>query len=232
MMVIVQYITICLICLFNNCFFIKAGVSGNVADFPLQLSGSRGSKEVLVVYLTGDGGWNTFNQQMVREFERNGFGVVAINTRKYFWDEKKPGTFARDFELISGYYLKEWGKTSLTIVGYSFGADVAGFLLSRVSADLHKKINLIALLSPSASTDFVIRLSDLIGSGENLSRKYQVGPEIDKADLPVICIFGKDEEKMLKAGLSKKKNLTIYEVPGDHRYNNNFALLLKIIGMK
>jgi len=76
---------------------------------------------------------------MVREFEKQDYGVVTLNSRKYFWNEKSPEVFADDIEKLSTYYLREWRKSSLIIVGYSFGADVAGFLPKRVSVELQKK---------------------------------------------------------------------------------------------
>ncbi|MCX6236762.1 MAG: hypothetical protein NTY07_04230 [Bacteroidia bacterium] len=232
MKLIVRFSTICLICLTANNFCLKAQEVSQVTDLPLQLSNEIGRNEVLVIYLTGDGGWNNFNQQMVQELEKQDYGVVTLNTRKYFWNEKSPEVFAHDFELISNYYLKEWEKSSLIIVGYSFGADVASFLPNRLSVELQKKIKIIALLSPSASTDFVIRLSDMISESENVNRKYKVGPEIEKTDLPVVCIFGKDEVMSLKSSLRKNKNLTINELPGDHQYEKNLALLLKMVGIE
>lgn len=226
-----RYILLCFICLFLNNLCLRAQTVSSVSDLPLQLSGTKGSQEVLILYLSGDGGWNSFNQKIVHGFESQGYGVVALNTRKYFWDERSPEVFAHDFELLSNYYLKEWKKSSLIIVGYSFGADVASFLPNRVSVELHKKIKKVALLSPSASTDFVIRLSDMIGESEKINRKYKVEPEIEKIDLPVVCIFGNEEVMSLKNSLRKNKNLTISELPGDHRYNDNFALIVKLIGM-
>lgn len=228
---IIRYITICLIFLFFNEVSLRAQDFSPVNDLPLHLSGSTGNNEVLVIYLSGDGGWNEFNQQMVQEFVKHGYGVVALNTRKYFWNEKSPEGFARDIDLVSKYYLKEWKKSSLIIVGYSFGADVGIFLPNRVSVELQKKIVKIALISPSASTDFVVRLSDMIGKSEDVNRKFKVGPEIGKTDLPVICIFGKDEELNLQINLRKSRSLTILELPGDHRYDYNYTLLSKSIGM-
>jgi len=218
------FLITCIICL-------KAQVTNPVTDLPLQLTYEKGVHQVLVIYLTGDGGWNSFNQQIVQEFEKQGYGVVALNTRKYFWNEKSPEGFSNDFEKLSTFYLKEWGKSSLIIVGYSFGADVASFLPNRISVDLKNKIKKMVLLSPSASTDFIIRLSDMMGGNENLNRKYKVGPEIEKATLPVVCIFGIDEVMSLKNQLEKNKNLIISELPGDHRYNNNFSLVLKMMGL-
>jgi type IV secretory pathway VirJ component len=116
-------------------------------------------------------------------------------------------------------------------VGYSFGADVASFLPGRISVELQKKIKKIALLSPSASTDFVIRLGDMIGANENVNRKYKVGPEISKIGLPLVCVFGVDEVMTIKNTFQKTKVHSIFELPGDHQYNQDFGLLLKTIGM-
>jgi len=127
--------------------------------------------------------------------------------------------------------MSAWKKSSVIIVGYSFGADVGIFLPGRVSVELQKKIIKIALISPSASSDFVIRLSDMVGDSENVNRKFKVKPEIEKTVLPVICIFGKDEELMLKISLRKNKNLQICELLGCQRYNGDFAALSKMIGL-
>ena len=228
---ILRNLVICLMFLFTSLLSSKAQQVSSVPDLPLQLSAGKGSSEVLVIYLTGDGGWNSFNQQMVYKFEKQGYGVVALNARKYFWNEKSPEEFAHDFEQLSSYYLAEWEKTSLIIVGYSFGADVGSFLPARLSAELRKKIKKIVLLSPSFSTDFAIRLSDLIGESDNVSRRYKVEPEIGKTDLPIVCIFGNEEEKVLKGSLKNSKSLIIFELPGDHQYNHDLDLLLKTVGM-
>jgi type IV secretory pathway VirJ component len=161
--------------------------------------------------------------------EQQGYGTVALNSRKYFWREKSPEIFAGDFEQLANYYLKIWGKSELIILGYSFGADVASFLPNRVSPELRKKIKKIALISPSASTDFVIRLSDLVSETENINRKYKVSPQIEQTDMTVVCTFGQEEIKVLRNGLATKKNLTIISLPGDHRYQYNFSLLVKTI---
>lgn len=228
---ILRYLSICFICVFANNFSLKAQGESPLKDLPLNISSSRGIQNNLVIYLTGDGGWNSFNKGLIQEFEKLGYGVVTLNTRKYFWDAKSPDLFAHDIELLSRYYLKEWNKSSLIIVGYSFGADVASFIPGRLTAEIQKKVIKIVLLSPSASTDFIIRMSDMIGKSENTTRRYKVGPEIEKADIPIVCIFGKEEEMTLKNTLRKKVNLNIYEVPGDHQYNDNLKMILKMIGM-
>ncbi|MEI6677288.1 MAG: alpha/beta fold hydrolase [Mariniphaga sp.] len=226
-----RYLSISLVVFFRYMTFLNAQEINHVNDLPVHISVSKGTQEGLVMYITGDGGWNNFNQQLVQVFEERGYAVVALNSRKYFWSEKSPDEFAHDVEMLSGYYMKELEKTSIIIVGYSFGADVASFLPGRLSVELQKKIRKITLISPSASTDFVIRLADLVGEGENMDRKYKVKPEIEQIHLPVVCTFGLEETKILKSALSDNDALTIKVLPGDHRYNNDFALLSKMIGL-
>jgi len=198
---------------------------------PVQLSVSRGTNNKLVIYLTGDGGWNDFSQKLSHEFENEGYGVVTLNVRKYFWNKRTPDIFAQDIEYLANYYLREWNKTSFIIVGYSFGADVAAFLPGRLPTSLRTKMDKIALLSPSLSTDFVINLSDLIGDSKYTKRKYKLGPELNKTTFPIVCIFGVKEDLNLKNILSKRESLTIHELPGNHHYKYNTALIIKMIGL-
>lgn len=203
--------------------------TGIKEKYPIELSENQGSHDELVIYLTGDGGWNKFSKNLAHKIENQGFGVVSLNSYKYFKNQKSPEVFASDIARISEIYLKEWDKTSLIIVGYSFGADVASFLPEYLSATLRNKIQKLVLLSPSASTDFVIRLSDLMGFNDNENGKFLVRPEIEKSQLPMVCIFGKDESLLLKEHLESNKQVGVYKIPGHHNYNDNYDKLVKII---
>ena len=133
-----------------------------IENLPLQLSVNKGINSKLVIYLTGDGGWNKFSHKLTQAFENKGYGVVTLDTRKYFWKTKTPDIFAQDIEYLVNYYMGEWRKSSVIIVGYSFGADVAAFLPERLSKNILAKLNRIVLLSPSASSDLT-RTKSLIG---------------------------------------------------------------------
>ncbi len=200
-----------------------------LGDLPLETSAVKGSRSDLILYLTGDGGWNAFSQKLKEEFEKKGYGVVSLNSRKYFWKGKSPKIFARDIEKISNYFMKNWGKASLIVVGYSFGADVASFLPRLLTIDLQHKIKKVALLSPSASTDFEVHLSDLLATADDAQRKYKVGGEIERNGLPMTCIFGQNENLLLKDSLSENNSLKVFRLPGGHHYNDNFSLLMETI---
>ena len=218
-----------LIFMFFPCFTVFAQEVGFETKLPIKFSANKGTRSELIIYLTGDGGWNNFSKNMANEFEKQGYGVVSLNSLKYFMDEKSPAGFANDIALLSEYYLKEWNKTSLIIVGYSFGADVASFLPANLSSQIKEKIKKVVLLSPSASTDFVVRISDLLGFSDNENGKFLVQPEIEKSQLPVVCIFGKKETLLLKKYLKNDDLVSVYELPGHHEYNDNFNEVVKII---
>ena len=227
----IRILIVCFIGLIVNHYSLNGQEVATLTDLPLECSLSYGTHDELVIYITGDGGWNSFNGQMVHQIEKNGYGVVALNSRKYFWNEKSPEIFSADIERIATNFLKSWKKSSVIIIGYSFGADVASFLPGHLPVSLKNRIKLIGLISPSASTDFVIRLSDLVGENENLNRRYKVKPELIQIGIPVVCTFGSDERKVLKDELKASKNLAVIELPGDHRYSNNFSLLIKTFGI-
>lgn len=228
----VKKVLFCVVLLTISCAFTLPDQKlKSVDELSIQLSASKGTSNTLVIYLTGDGGWNDFSQKLTQEFEKGGYGVVSLNTRKYFRNKRTPEIFARDIEYLVTYYMKEWNKASFILVGYSFGADVAAFLPGRLPHALLTKMNKLVLLSPSLSTDFVINLSDLIGDSKHKNRKYKLVPELNESTFPTICIFGMNEDLNLKNILIKKESLTIYEVPGGHHYKNNSALLAKMIGL-
>ena len=154
-----------------------------------------------------------------------------MNTRKYFRIKKTPESFAQDIEILMNFYINDWGKSSVIIIGYSFGADVAAFLPKRLSDSMLSKLKYVALLSPSISTDFVINLKDLIGDSRNTKRKYKIGPEISESKVPIICIFGTNEDLKLKITLVKSKKIIIHELPGNHRYEYNAALVVQKLGL-
>ncbi len=143
--------------------FSQAQDSASVMSLPIETLPATGKNAVLVLYLTGDGGWNKFSQDLGASFVKKGYSVVALNSRKYFWDAKTPETFTKDINLLATHFLHLWKKTNVLIVGYSFGADVAAFLPSRLTKNVFFKTRLLALISAAASTDFEVKLSDFVG---------------------------------------------------------------------
>lgn len=210
---------------------LSAATAQTVADlssYPLHVQYKRSNKPI-VIYLTGDGGWNSFSEGLINELGKNGFATIALDTRKYFWNQKTPDQFAKDMKTILAVYMKAWNKDSFSIVGYSFGADVGAFLPGHLSDDIGGKINSVVLLSPGLSTGYVVKLKNLINFGSTNKEKYKVYPELIKSTVPVLCIFGKDEDSDFHPVLKETDKIHKVLVPGSHRYDDNISLVAKTV---
>jgi len=85
-----------------------------------------------------------------------GFDVVALDAKKYFWNERDPDAFTSDMSAVVTHYQNKWAVNDWILLGYSFGADVAPFALSR----LDKKTGIakgLPVTPPSTSTDLKSR---------------------------------------------------------------------------
>lgn len=199
----------------------------DMSKYPLS-SSSKGSAKPLLFYIRGDGGMNSFSQKLVDELVLKNYSVVSLDSRKYFWEQKSPDKTAHDFSEIIQHYLKAYGKEEFSFIGYSFGADAVAFTIPRLSKELFDKLRSSVLLSPSTSTDFVVRVSDLIGFGSK-EAKYKTMPELYKHTRPVLCIFGKDEDSDFYKLLKDHENLEKVLMPGSHKFDNDIKKVVATI---
>lgn len=180
-----------------------------------------------VIYLSGDGGMNTFSVDLCKQFQKEGYSVIAINSKKYFWSAKDPKQLGTMITAVIDRYNKLWGKRPFIIMGYSFGADVASFIPANISAETLENIKDLILLQPSSSTDFEIKLADLYGSSaKRIDRKYNILKELNRLSTPkTLCLFSVEEKDPLKEEL-KNAHLSVEVLPGDHRFNYDYPLLI------
>src|SRR5260221_5665196 len=130
----------------------------DIHSLPLNEVQTPGVPKGLIFYVTGDGGWNSFSKDLCSSLARNGFDVVAMDSKKYFWNERDPVVFASDICTIISHYRYKWAVNDWILVGYSFGADVAPFALSRLNRKIVSLPKACLLLHPSPSTDFEVRV--------------------------------------------------------------------------
>nr|WP_121272413.1 alpha/beta fold hydrolase [Pedobacter schmidteae] len=179
------------------------------------------SEKPVIIFLTGDGGWNSFSILLADELGRNGYPVVSLDTRKYFWKQKTPAGFAADMNTIISKYLTQWNKDSFYVLGYSFGAEVAAFLPAHLPVTTVEKFKSMVLLSPGYSNSFEVRFINMIGSRNTNKDKYKVYPELLKSTVPVYCIFGDEERTDISHELKETGKIRKNTIPGSHHYNND-----------
>lgn len=170
----------------------------------------------LLVLLSGDGGWLEFNDQLAAGFAAKGFHVVGLNSRSYFWDQRNPEQTASDVMRLIKHYSKLYHTNKIYLAGYSFGADVIPFIYNRMPAAARRNVSAIALLSPFASTDFMVRTADLLNlSGDD--KRYKVQPELQDIRIPVYCFYGAEERPKALEDY-KRRNFHMKFLSGDHHY--------------
>jgi type IV secretory pathway VirJ component len=203
----------------RNRFSNHQGEQTNEFDMPVVLypSVNEHSRRLLVL-LSGDGGWLEFNDQLASGFAAKGYHVVGLNSRSYFWDQRDPDQTAEDVMRLIKHYSQLYRTNKIYLAGYSFGADVIPFIYNRMPATTKKTVSAIALLSPFASTDFMVRTADLLNlSGDN--KFYKVQPELQGIRIPVYCFYGEKESPRALEEY-KRRNFHLKLLAGDHHYES------------
>ena len=197
----------------------------NIPSLPLyEVQTSRVPKG-LIFFVTGDGGWNSFSKGLCSSLAQKGFNVVALDAKKYFWTERDPDTFSTDMSAVVIHYQNKWTVNDWILVGYSFGADVAPFALSRLDKKMARLPKVCLLLHPSASTDFEVKVLDMLSMG-SIARKYDVLAEIQKSPCPTLCIIPEDEQII---SYTNESLIKVKKLPGNHRFDNDFSALTSTI---
>ena len=194
--------------------------SGQANLLPLRMWQGK-TDSLLVLYISGDGGMNTFSTGLCSSLENSGYGVTAINAKSYFWERKTPEQAA---ETINTYLNGKFAKRKnqqLILAGYSFGADVLPFIINRLPGETRERIKKVILLSPGTSTDFEIHWIDMLG--EDRKRNMDVISEINKMNVPgTIALFGSDEKEFPLKNIVIRNFKSAY-LPGGHHYEGNIA---------
>ena len=204
--------------------------AGLVASLPrIERPAASDTNNTLVILLTGDGGFAPADDKVAKGLRERGAAVLGINMRTYLGHKRTPDEVAHDIGCAARAYLDRWHRTRLMVLGYSRGADLAPFIVSRWPADLRDRINMVGLVSLSANANFQFHLIDLIRDVKRPD-DVPIAPELEKLrGMHVVCIYGTEEDDSgcLQADTSV---VTRYARPGGHRLTGGFDAVADILG--
>src|SRR5437762_5938291 len=192
----------------------------------LSVHSSSDTSKPLIFYISGDGGFNKFSTAFMQTLNRQGYAILGLDAKDYFWHKKNPTEAANAIEQAINQYNNQWKRKNVILIGYSFGGDVAPFMLTHFTPALTTRVNHIILLSPSSKTDFEIHVLQMLGWGKNSGES--VPAEINKISKPVSFIVGDDENEFPFSQLTIK-NKQIVKMPGGHHYDGDVNALYKQI---
>lgn len=198
------------------------------SDLPLSVIPSNVRKDLpLAFFISGDGGWTSFDQSVCDKLAEKGIPVVGLDAQKYFWNKRVPREVANDIAPAIVHYLKLWNRQSFILIGYSFGACVAPFIASNFNDQEKALLKGIYCMSPDVTGDFEIHLSDMLHL--RTMEQYNVVTEMKRIQaMNPVCIFGNEEEETVRKSFDNE-GIRIELLPGTHHYNSDFEAISGII---
>jgi type IV secretory pathway VirJ component len=174
----------------------------------------------IVLFITGDGGMKKFSVDIVNILAGRGYPVIGLNTLKYFWNKKTPQQAAADVTALLQYYSSRWNNHAFILVGYSMGADVLPFIYQHLPATFQSQTQHLVFMSPSASTDMVVHISDMLGRSSTPGSMSVTGAMNGITGKPLLLVFGQDEKDFDVKALTIR-NYHQLVLPGGHHYNED-----------
>lgn len=207
----------------------KPLVAPDVSDLPLiEMPAHPPASNTFAIFLTGDGGWATLDRNVSNELAAHGVSVVALNTRAYLSDRRTPDRAGSDMIRVVRHYLTLWSKDRVAFVGYSRGADIAPFIVSRLPNDLKARVVLLAMLGFSNQTNFQFHFKDIFMETRRPS-DVRTLPELERLrGMNLLCIYGAEEKdsgcRDAPAGLVKEVVRN-----GGHHFDDDFKAIGDIV---
>lgn len=185
------------------------------------------AKMPLVIMYSGDGGLNSFTTSLGEAIHANGYSVVIVNSRSYFWKKKTPDQATADLSAFLKSAFKNLDHPQWILIGYSFGADITPFVVNRLPADLGKKLSSILLLQPSPTTEFEIKLTDMLGAAKK--KGADVLSEVNGIHTAKTTVFLGDNTGGFPLDQIRNKWVQVVRLGGDHHFGGDTKLLSKNI---
>lgn len=201
-----------------------------LSELPLQIfsPATNDTSKPLIIYFTGDGGFNSFSTGFAKQLSATGYPVVSFNCLKYFWRTKAPEQAAVDASEVIQNYQNTYKRKRIVLIGYSFGADVVPFIYTRLSPALQSQTQHLVLLSPANHTDFAVHVTEMLG-GSNKGNPNVLN-EVNKiSNKPFLIIAGEKEDGGLNISALKINNYKKLTIPGGHHYDSDPSFVVRTI---
>jgi type IV secretory pathway VirJ component len=207
------------------------GLVTRVADLPLvELPSVDPSGDLLAIVISGDGGWVGLDREVAGVLAAKGIPVVGLDSLRYFWKRRTPDEAGEALARIAEHYLGAWRRERLLLIGYSRGADVLPFMVTRLSEPLRSRVALVALLGPAREAGFEFHVGDWLGRGPGPQAR-PILPEVERLrGWPILCVYGQQEADSLCPTLPQGAAI-LDERPGAHHFGGDYEAIAERILM-
>jgi type IV secretory pathway VirJ component len=197
----------------------------SLSDLPIvEVSAQPGAatSDAFAIIMSGDGGWAGIDQDVATALSAKGIPVVGLDSLRYYWTARTPSGLAADTDRMIRYYLTHFGKQRVLLIGYSQGADVLPFAVNRLPETTRARVALTAVMGMSEHALFEFHVSSWVADSDS---GLATLPEIDRiTGMPVLCIYGADEDDSLCPKLDPKRFIVV-KLKGGHHFDGDYANL-------
>ncbi len=184
------------------------------------------SSDLMAVVFSGDGGWAELDKGVAAALAAAGVPSIGWSSLRYYWTPRTPDKAAADLARIIAHYTTAWNKRRVLLVGYSFGADVVPFLVTRLPPDVRARIAGVGLLGLSPTATFEFHLAEWFGGGA--TTEYLTVPEVERLSVPVTCVRGAGESDSACSSL-RGANIAVVTVGEGHHFSDEYQRLAEAI---
>lgn len=204
----------------------------DIGGIPYHLINAKNdSIKGIMFFISGDGGFTSFDQSICDEFAKKGYPVIGLDALKYFWGKKEASNVVADVQKLLMYYKDYWHKSEFIFVGYSFGADAMPVIVNRLNQEIKIHTRIVGLLSPTTSADLEIHVGDML-SIRAKPGQYDLAVELNNLTFArTVCLYGDDEKQEIRSKITNPK-IEFVTVKGGHHFSSDFKKLTELILQK
>jgi phosphatidylglycerol lysyltransferase len=190
-------------------------------DLPLRVIPAEGSERATLLFLSGDGGWADLDQSVAAALAKRGLTTIGWSSLRYFWKSRSPAEVVAATERVAHAI----SGRPLLVGGYSFGADVVGYLAPRFEPFARG----IFLIGTEKYATFEVSPLDWVRTS-SATTPYSVASSLAKTKLPWLCL--ESESGLAESGCPEHgSDLQRRSVlPGGHHFGGDYEALGKTAG--
>jgi type IV secretory pathway VirJ component len=202
---------------------ISSAVATSRGDQPFIVypaAGAHGvpARRTVVLVVSGEGGWRSFDDQISGWLAGAGYWVGGIDCMKYFskpQDDRE--ALAADVRLYADALVSASGggkDVRVVLAGYSFGADLAPWIAGAPKRD--PRLAGLIMIGPDRQGSLEFRISEMLGFAQK-DHIFETARALQESrPLPVLFIHGGKDDKSdapaLAAAFDGRKEVIV--VPG------------------
>ena len=195
---------------------------------PVILAPSDRAGDTLAVFYSGDGGWGPLDSKVAGRLAADGVPTVGINSLAYFSTGRSPQAVADDLATDLRDYERQWGRSKVTLIGYSFGADALPAIIPRLPSDLRAQIGHVVLIGTGPHGDLRFHPASWLNLAPSdsfpVSPAIAALPRLTMGDVKITCVYGDKERADICPTLPDTEVAKI-RLPGGHHFNGDYAAL-------